>query len=163
YKAQEDGSLTTVVARPWWYWVFNFGVCWCVSFVGAIGMGTIIFLEKRKEYRKTQDATRYPKQTTVIENRKARFILKYFRITSIIHVVYAVLNIVFGILMDGILCIGILPLAIHFIISSIVIWNMLDHIRLTEDEQTIIDYWKVCEIGTFIIAFLSVIVAAMLA
>lgn len=163
YKAQEDGSLTTVVARPWWYWVFNFGVCWCVSFVGAIGMGSIIFLEKRKEYRKTQDATRYSKQTTVIENRKARFILKYFRIISIIHVIYAIFDIVFGLLLNGILCIGILPLAIHFIISNIVIWNMLDHIRLTEDEQTIIDYWKVCETGTFIIAFLSVIVAAMLA
>ncbi|MBP3387327.1 MAG: hypothetical protein J6L23_02220, partial [Clostridia bacterium] len=159
YKAQEDGSLTTVVARPWWYWVFNFGVCWCVSFVGAIGMGTIIFLEKRKEYRKTQKAIHPSKHSIAIENRKARFILKYFRITSIIHVVYAVLNIVFGILMDGILCIGILPLAIHFIISSIV----LDHIRLTKDEQTIIDYWEVFEISTFIIAFLSVIVAAMLA
>ena len=122
-----------------------------------------IFLEKRKDYRKTQDAKRYPKQTTVIENRKARFILKYFRITSIIHVVYAILDIVLGLLLNGILCIGIFPLAIHFIISSIVIWNMLDHIRLTEDEQTIIDYWKVCGIGTFIIAFLSVIVAAMLA
>ena len=163
YKAQEDGSLTPVLARPWWYWVFNFGVCWCLSFSGAVGIGILIFLEKRNEYRKTQDATRYPKQTTAIENRKARFILKYFRITSIIHVIYAILDIVFGLLLNGILCIGILPLAIHFIISTIVIWNMLDHIRLTEDEQTMLDYWKVCEIGTFIIAFLSVIVAAMLA
>lgn len=163
YKAQKDGSLTTVVARPWWYWVFTFGVCWSVSFVGAIGMGTIIFLEKRKEYRKTQKVIQPLKQSIVIENRKARFILKYFQITSIIHVIYAILDIVFGIWLNGILCIGILPLAIHFIISSIVIWNMLDHIRLTEDEQNMIDYWKVCEIGTFIIAFSSVIVAAMLA
>lgn len=52
YTAQEDGTLTTVVARPWWYWIFHFGVCWCVSFCGAVGIGVLIFLEKRKE-RKT--------------------------------------------------------------------------------------------------------------
>lgn len=49
YKGKEDGSLITVVARPWWYWIFNFGVCWCVSCCGAVGGGILIFREERKD------------------------------------------------------------------------------------------------------------------
>lgn len=163
YKAQKDGSLTTVVARPWWYWVFNFGVCWSVSFVGAIGMGTIIFLEKRRDLKTLQQEKRTSRLDTIIENRKVSFVIKYLRITSIVHVIYAILDVVAGIFLDGMLCIGMLPLAIHFIISSIIFSNMLDSIGLTESEQKIKDYWMVLEIGSFVIAFLSVIVAAMLA
>ena len=163
YKALKDGSLTTVVARPWWYWVFNFGVCWSVSFVGAIGMGTIIFLEKRRDLKTLQQEKRTSRLDTIIENRKVSFVIKYLRITSIVHVIYAILDVVAGIFLDGILCIGILPLAIHFIISSIIFSNMLDSIGLTESEQKIKDYWMVLEIGSFVIAFLSVVVAAMIA
>ena len=163
YKAQEDGSLTTVVARPWWYWVFNFGVCWCVSFCGAVGIGILIFLEKRKDLKTIQQEKCTSDPNAITENRKLRFIIKYFRVTSIVHIIYAILDVVTGIFLDGILCIGIMPLAIHFIISNIIFFNMLDHISLTESEQKIKDYWTTLEIGSFIIAFLSVIVAAMLA
>ena len=48
YKAHSDGSLETLIARPWWYWCFNFFVCWCVAFINAIGVGVIIFINKIK-------------------------------------------------------------------------------------------------------------------
>lgn len=163
YKVQEDGSLTTVVVRPWWYWVFNFGVCWCVSFCGAVGIGILIFLEKRKNWKTIQQEKCTSDPNAITENRKLRFIIKYFRVTSIVHIIYAILDVVAGIFLGGILCIGIIPLALHLIVSSIIFFNLFDRIRLTESEQKIKDYWTALEIGSFIIAFLSVIVAAMFA
>ena len=163
YRAQEDGSLTTLVARPWWYWLFNFGVCWSVSFCAAFGIGVLIFLEKRKDWKVLQQEKGTSNPSDIIENRKACIIIQYFRITSIVHIVYAILDILSGIFLDGILCIGIIPIAIHMIVSSIILYNMLDCVQLTENEQRAKDYWATREIGSFIIAFLSVIVAGMLA
>ena len=163
YKAQEDGSLTTVIARPWWYWVFNFGVCWCLSFSGAVGIGILIFLEIRKDWKTLKREKNTSDINTIIENQKVRFVVKYLRVASIIHIIYAILDVLSGIFLDGILCIGIVPLAIHFIISGIVFANMFDCIRITKNEQKIKDYWTALAVGSFVIAFLSVIVAAMLA
>lgn len=155
YRARSDGSLETVVARPWWHWCFNFGVCGGIAFSGAVGVGITIFLEKKKDYGRVR---RHVK----MENRRAKVILYYFRITSAVQVVYAILDIIFG-FFGGILCIGILPLGIHFIISNIIIWNMIDHISVSQDEATVLDYWKTVELATFIVAFFSVIVAVGIA
>ena len=155
YQVRPDGTLETIISRPWWYWCFHFGVCWCIAFLGAVGMGIMIFLEKKKDYKPIKKNVRF-------ENRKVKVIFHYLRITSAVHLVYAVLDIVFG-FFGGILCIGIFPLALHFIISNIIIWNMLDYISVSEEEATVLDYWKTVEIGSFIIAFLSVIVAVFIA
>lgn len=163
YKLEDENVFTTIVSRPWWHWVFNFGACWCVSFVGAVGIGITIFIGNRREYLKVTKNLRTSQYINAIENRKVRVILKYLRITSDVQIAYIILNILCGIFFEGVLCIGIVPLAIHFIISNIVIWNIADYINVTEKEQTALDYWKAYELGTFIVAFLSVIAAAMLA
>lgn len=154
YRAVEGGELITLVSRPWWYRIFNFGLCWCVSFVSGIGFCVSVFLERRKDYRKTKEAPKGPKAKTII---------RYFQVTSAVHIAYALLDIIFGIFFDGILCIGIVPLALHIIISSIVIYNILDRLALKEAEEKAVNYWRFVELGTFVIAFLSVIVAVMLA
>ena len=159
YKCDEDVSLETIVSRPWWYWIFNFGVCWCVSFSGAIGIGILVFLESRRKYHTVRKGNRGEENALFIPNRKGKIILYYFRVTTFIHLLYAVLDVVCGIWFNGILCIGILPLGIHFIISNAVLWNLLDKIIVSDEESKILDYWKICNIGSFIIAFLSVIVA----
>ncbi len=160
YKCEEDGSLTTIVSRPWWYWIFNPGVCLCFSFIGAIGIGIMIFLDSRRDYHNAKNDLKEKKDSKpLVLNRKAKIILNYFRVATIIHLLYAVLDVLGGIWLDGVLCIGLLPLGIHFIISNIVLWNLLDDMKMSDRESKIIDYWKKCEIGSFIIAFLSVIVA----
>ena len=155
YKAGAGGTLETIVARPWWYWCFNFAVCWCIGFIGAIGIGIIIFFEKKKDYELVKDKV-------TLKTKKLKVICNYFRITSAVHIVYAILDIIFG-FFGGILCIGIAPLAIHFIVSNIILWNMLDHISASQSEMKVIDFWKTVEIASFVIAFFSVIIAVFIA
>ena len=160
YKCDDDGSLETIVSRPWWYWIFNYGVCLCFSFIGAIGIGIMIFLDSRRDYHNAKNDFKEKKNNKpLVLNRKAKIILNYFRVATIIHLLYAVLDVLGGIWLDGVFCIGLLPLGIHFIISNAVLWNLLDDMKMSDRESKIIDYWKICEIGSFIIAFLSVIVA----
>lgn len=157
YQAQTDGSLRTVVARPWWHWCFNFGVCWCIGFSGGIGYGLLYFIGRRKEYTAVKPQLKF-------KNRKTKCIYNYFRITSAVQMLYVFLNIIFGFFNRmGILCIGIIPLAIHFIISNIVLHNILDHISASQEERKALDYWMAAEWATFIIAFLSVIPVASVA
>ena len=161
YKCEEDGSLTTIVSRPWWYWIFNFGVCWCFAFIGAIGIGIMIFLDSHRDYHNLKNDFKEKDNKSLVLNRKAKIILNYFRVVTLIHLLYAVIDIVAGIWFDGILCIGILPLGIHFIIFNAVLSNLLDNMKLSDGESKILGFWKTSEIASFIIAFLSVVVAVM--
>jgi len=46
YKAAADGTLEVVISRPWWHHIFNFSMCLCIAFVGAIGIGINLLSEK---------------------------------------------------------------------------------------------------------------------
>ena len=155
YKANADGTLTTIVSRPWWHHIFDYSLCLSIAFLGAIGIGISIFLEKKKDYNAV-------KKTVVFENRKARIIKDYFKITTIIHATYFALNIICAFFTDW-LIIGIIPLALHMIISSIILWNMKDRLSCKSEEMQVIDFWGTTEIGSFVIAFISVIIASSIA
>lgn len=160
YRIEEDYSNTTIVSRPLWYWFVNPGFLFSITFCAAIGIGILIFLEITKDYRFVKRTYAADGEKVVVGNPKARFIQKYFKITSIVHFAYAVMDIIFGIFVNGILCIGIMPLGIHMIISNIIFMNMLDFIPLTDEENKIMNYHKALLWGSFIIAFFSVMVAA---
>lgn len=153
YKGTSDGTLETFIARPWWYWCFSLGV-FVGALIGAFGIGITIFLEKRKEYNLV-------KKEVTLKNRKQKVMYHYFRITSAVQIVYAVLNIVFG-FFGGILCIGLIPIGIHFIVSSIILHNMLDRMSAAEDEMTVLNYWRLVELFSFLIAFFSVVAVALI-
>ena len=155
YKASADGTLDVIVSRPWWHHIFDYSLCLGIAFLGAIGIGISIFLEKKKDYNAV-------KKTVVFENRKARIIKDYFKITTIIHSTYFALNIICAFFTDW-LIIGIIPLALHMIISSIILWNMKDRLSCKSEEKQVIDFWGTTEIGSFVIAFLSVIIASSIA
>lgn len=150
YRADADGTLRVVVARPWWHWIFNFAVAWFVSFAGALGVGVTLFIEQKRSYNGV-------KKRVKITDRKARTVVNYFRITSVIQLVFALLNVIFGVF-GRFIGIGILPIGIHFIVSNWVLWNVLDCLPVDREEGIVLHYWKVFEIATFIIAFLSVII-----
>lgn len=155
YKALADGSLETVIGRPWWHNIFSFGMCLCIACVGALGIGMSIFFEKKKVYNTL-------KRTIVFKNYKAKKINRYFKITTIVHLIYAILNIISAFLFDW-LIIGIIPLSLHLIISCIILWNMKDRLSCNPEEMEVIDFWSTAEIGSFIIAFISVIIASSIA
>lgn len=155
YKANADGTLTTIVSRPWWHHIFDYSLCLGIAFLGAIGIGVSIFLEKKKDYNAV-------KKNVVFNNHKAKIIKNYFKATTIIHAAYTVLNIIFAFFTDW-LIIGIIPLALHMIISSIILWNMKDRLSCKSEEMQVVDFWGTTEIGSFIIAFFSVIIASLIA
>ncbi|MBQ8769057.1 MAG: hypothetical protein IJZ15_05390 [Oscillospiraceae bacterium] len=155
YKAQADGTLEVIVSRPWWHHIFSFALCWSIGFVGAIGIGFSIFLEKKNDYNAV-------KKKVVFENHKAKIIKNYFKATTIVHAVYTALNIICAFFTDW-LIIGIIPLALHMIISSVILWNMKDRLSCKSEEKQVIDFWGTTELGSFVIAFLSVIIASSIA
>ena len=93
YIGQTDGTLKTIVSRPWWYWIFNFWVDWCVAFSGAVLFGISMFFEKRKGWLSV-------KNTLLLKNKAVAFTLKYYRITTLVQGVYSIFNILFIIYFD---------------------------------------------------------------
>lgn len=155
YKALSDGRLEIIISRPWWHNIFSFEMCLCIAFVGAAGTGISIFLEKRQKYNSV-------KSTVVFKNRKAKILNNYFKTTSIVHLIYTLLNVIFAFVTSW-LIVGIIPLALHMIVSSIILWNMKDRLLWNTGETHVVDFWWAAEIGSFVIAFLSVIVASAIA
>ncbi len=155
YKALDDDSLEVIISRPWWHYIFDYSLCLTLAFLGGAGIGVSIFLEKKKDYNAV-------KKTVVFKNHKAKIISRYFKVTTIVHLVYTILNIVFAFVTSWFI-IGIIPLALHMIVSSIILHNMKDRLSCKSDEMQVIDFWQVSEIGSFIVAFLSVIIASAIA
>lgn len=155
YMADSNGDLHTVVSRPWWHRLFNFGFCWSISFAGAMGIGSVIFIQKKKAYKKIKNKVQF-------KNRKAKTIKNYYLVTSIVHLLFAISDIIFG-FFGGVLCIGIVPIAIHFIISNVILSNMMDRFSLNNDEKTVLDFSSFIALVTFLIAFISVVIAIVIA
>ena len=150
-----DGSVITIVERPWWYWLTNFIVCWCAAMLCGLCIGISIFLDKKRGYKRVR-------HTCEFKNRRTKVIYNYFRIMSAVNIVYAVANIVVG-FYGGILIIGCFPVVIHFILSSIVLYNLIDATPMSYDERTAIDYWKTVSWASIIMVFISVFIATEIA
>jgi hypothetical protein len=75
---------------------------------------------------------------------------------------YTVLNILCAFFMDWLL-VGIVPLTIHAIISNIILWNMKGALTCKKDERYALAFWGTVEIGSYIIAFFSVLCASAIA
>ena len=163
YRAEEDGSLTTIVARPWWYWIFNLSFFGTLSLCGAIGIFTVLFVEHRKHNRALRKELHAVRYSVELSDPRATPLLKYFRATVVVHLVYIVLNVILGLLFEGLITILIIPLAIHLIASTIVVTTKLCGIEMTEKEEEIVGYWQTRTVVTFLLAFLSVFVVAILA
>lgn len=154
YTGQADGTLKTIVTRPWWYWIFHSGVDCCIAFSGAVLFGISMFFETQKEWNSV-------KKGLLIQDKKVAFILKYYKITSIVQGIYIIANILFG-LFGGFLIVGIIPLVLHYIVSSAILENLLGRYVLTDHEKTAFNYWNLMRLITIIIAFFSVIIVGVM-
>lgn len=140
-----------IVSRPGWYWVTNFGVCWCVAMGCGLVYGVIIFAAMFVQWWKSRKQAR-------IEDRKARGILGYWKFKCALQGLWAIVNVAaacYG--MD--ISIGTMPVVIHFIVSGWVLTNLFEKLELDEDQSSVIAFWYVCDWATAIITFVSVIVA----
>lgn len=159
-RVNEDGSLHAIVSRPFWHLVFNPAVGFCIALSGAFGLGVVVFLHNKQGFDDVRKKN--GKKKFRFTSRKAEIFSRYLKVTSIVQAVYAVLDVIFG-FFGGFLCIGILPIALHFIVSCIVIWNQTERMSLNRDEEAVLNYRKTAELATFLAAFFSVIVATMIA
>ena len=158
YKS-EEGTLRTIVSRPLWYWIFSSDVCFFISFCSAAGLGILLFLEQSKKYRKIKEQ----QKSALQKNRTAISVLKYFQITSTLHIIYAALNVILAICEIYVLIPAIIILVIHLFISNIVIANITIRAKFAENDKKITDYWAICALASFIIAFFSVVAAILIA
>lgn len=152
YRANSAGKLETVIFRPWWYWCFNSGVCVGIAFLGIIAFLLTFIPEKIKDVRELKNFEP--------SNDEQKLIFDYFRITSAVHIVYAVLN-VFSVFFGGILCILLFPLGIHFVISGIILTLKFEKVRATKEERSALEFWRIADFITFIGAFASVFIVAV--
>lgn len=155
YKATDDDSLEVIVSRPWWHHILSFEACLCIAFIGMAGILISMFYDKAKNYKGL-------KKTVVFRNRKARIMKDYFKTTTIVHLVYTGANIIFAFITDW-LIIGIIPLTIHMIVSNIILWNLKDRVSYKSEEMCVVEFWSYTEIASFIMAFISVIIASAIA
>lgn len=155
YRVLPDGSLETVVSRPWWYSLTNFVLCWCVAFLCGMGCLGLAFLEKFQGWRTAR-------KRVTFESRKARIILVYLKVTSVVQLLFALADVAAACLGYSI-SIGLMAVGIHFIVSNWVIWNLLDNLKAEPDQRKVLSFWKAFEMATFVAAFFSVIVAEAIA
>ncbi len=151
-RADENGNLQTVISRPWWHRFFHYGTCLLIAFIGAIGTGILIFTEKLHDYLLIR-------KTLQFKNRKAKIIKTYFKTASLVHVVYLFLCLVSA-LWGGWMVVGIVPVAVHAIISFLVLWNMKDRLQCDSDEMQSMEFWGMIAIASFIAAVFSAIVVS---
>jgi len=154
FKIADDGSYFYIVQKPIWYNIFNFSLDWLVSFIGAISLGIMLFINKTIEYRNANKEK--------ISNQMLLKVLKYIKKIVYINIAYLVLNIITGVLLQGILCIGIIPITIHFMASMMIISSKKLG-SLSKYEQATYDYWIICSLASFLCAFLSVVLVIFLA
>lgn len=140
YKEDLNGNLKTIISRPKWYKIFDvklFGIC---AILGAIGIGLGYLMIMYYGYLESKDKAEF-------RNRKAKVIKNYFKITSIIQVLSVLLIALF----QGVFTILLIIIFPHFIISNIVLYNMIDKLSVSEDEIIVLQFWKIANILTLVI------------
>ncbi len=83
------------------------------------------------------------------------------KVTSIVHVVFAVLDVISG-FFGGFLVPAIFPLGAHYVVSGIVIMIKLAGTDTTNEEREAIEAWRFLAFSTFALVVLSAMPAAML-
>jgi hypothetical protein len=155
YRVEEDGSTVAIVERPAWYLLFHSALHFTVTTLAAGGILLLLFIRAWMNAKEKDTPTNRQKMSKI-----GRVFRKYAMVTSIVHVVYTVANIAVA-FVGGYLVIGIIPLALHFIISSIVFANLQR--KESDGEEAIQAKLSVTELFTFIAAFASVIIASAIA
>ncbi len=88
-----------------------------------------------------------------ISGKKEAKMIRYTRITTLLHLVFVAVNA----LSLGFATIGLIPLALHFIVSQIILSNL--RTSYTEEESAVATMWTVLSIASFVLAFFSLFAA----
>ena len=147
YKEDSNGNLKTIVSRPKWHLLFSVKLFVVCALFSVLGIGFCILFGASNLYLESKEKAEF-------KNRKAMMIKNYYKINSIIQTLSALLIALF----QGVFT--LLPIIIfpHFIISNIVLSNMDNKLLFSEDEDTVIQFWKIVNIATLVIPIACLVI-----
>lgn len=152
YRSGEDNLLTPIIMRPIWIRIFNYTSSFVISAIGAVGIGGLLLINRVKERKK---------YNSDIQNKTILKLKRYIKITVSVQIIYSILNIINAFL-SGVFIIFIFPIAIHFIISNIIIQNIKPNEKVSEKDKAIFLMWNSLNWASFIMSFISVIISALI-
>ncbi len=162
YKINSDGSRQMIVTALWWYDLFNVFIWWLVGFSGGLGKGALMLLDKvRQGVTAKRDAETGLSGEQELTDRAAVFAVRFYKAQSVIHLLAAACFVLFAGTAPKVTLL-IFPVALVFILSHIVLDNILEKKMLTDYEKKTVSMWKAVNWGTFIAAFLTLVVIMML-
>lgn len=162
YKINPDGSRKTIVAGEWWYLFFNVFMWWLVGFLGGLGKGALLLLDKirpgirLKKAAKTDSSGEY-----ALSDRVAVFAVRFYRAESVGHILTAAC---FLLLINTVPQVTLLlfPDMLVFIIFGIIFSNLLEKRALSDYEKRIVTMWTAINWGAAVFAILTLVVLLML-
>ncbi len=153
YRCEDDGTLTTVIARNGWIRLLYFIVPWLLGFSGGFALFVVERLTPLILYREAHGKKKWtPEDPGVVKAYKRA------RLTVGLNLVYAAGNVIDAVFFHThYLCIGIMPLGIWFIVSG---WVGTRSRAATEEDQVKLQAWDSYTWISFFVAFFSVIIGA---
>ncbi|MCI6770521.1 MAG: hypothetical protein MR567_00960 [Oscillospiraceae bacterium] len=158
YKVNPDGSRTMIVCAPWWVDFFNVFIWWMVGFSAGLGKGALMLFDKvRQGVRAKKAAQGDFSGEYELTDKTAIFTVRFYQAESVVHILLAVIIAIFTGSAPKVTLLAF-PVAIVFILSQIVLVNLLDRRTLSTYEKKTVSMWKAINWSTLIVAFLTLVV-----
>lgn len=158
FKVNPDGSRSMIVCAPWWADFFNVFIWWLVGFSAGLCKGALMLLDKVRQGVKAKKAAQGDFSGVFeLTDKAAVFMVYFYRVESVVNIL---LGVSFVLLTASVPKVTLLlvPAAIGFILTQIILVNLLDRRILTDYEKKTVSMWRAVNCGTFIAAFLTLVV-----
>ena len=158
FKVNPDGSRTMIVSTPRWAWLFNVFIWWLVGFSAGLCKGALMLLDKVRQGVKAKKAAQGDFSGVFeLTDKAAVFTVYFYRVESVVNIL---LGVSFVLLTASVPKVTLLlvPAAIVFILTQIILVNLLDRRILTDYERKTVSMWRAVNCGTFIAALLTLVV-----
>ena len=158
FKVNPDGSRSMIVCAPWWADFFNVFIWWLVGFSAGLCKGALMLLDKVRQGVKAKKAAQGDFSGVFeLTDKAAVFTVYFYRVESVVNIL---LGVSFVLLTASVPKVTLLlvPAAIGFILTQIILVNLLDRRILTDYEKKTVSMWRAVNCGTFIAAFLTLVV-----
>lgn len=162
YRINPDGSKLMIVTASWWFDLFNVFIWWLVGFSGGLGVGALMLSDKvRQGIIAKREAGTVLLGEQEPTDRTAVFAVRFFKAQSVIHLLAAASFALFTSLAPKVTLL-MLPVALAFILSHIVLDNLLERKKLSDYEQKTVSMWSTVNWATMIAACLTLAVVSVL-
>lgn len=154
YLEHSDGRFDTIISRPLWYNLTYFPYCWLIGFACGLAYFAMEYFERFVRWLSLRKKVR-------IKGVKAKACLVYMQMKCIVQTLFAVADVILAARRVDISFYAFF-LGIHFVLTGIIIFNVLASVEADENQAKVLSFWKASDFVTFFGAFVSVIIANVL-